>query len=120
MKNFLRPTFFSFSLFFRKEEKRRGFTSFLCRRTFKKPKKLYTKRPPTNDRTCMGWHTRHASTSSGLEGHLRPETLNLTAWNHALGLKNEKQQNETKTTTKRNKKWRYVMYIFYYNIYYIY
>jgi len=34
----------------------------------------------------MGWHTRHASTSSGLEGHLRPETLNLTAWNHALGL----------------------------------
>ena len=23
---------------------------------------------------------------SGLEGHLRPETLNLTAWNHALGL----------------------------------
>ena len=22
----------------------------------------------------------------GLEGHLRPETLNLTAWNHALGL----------------------------------
>jgi hypothetical protein len=32
----------------------------------------------------MGWHTRHASTSSGLEGHLRPETLNLTAWNHAL------------------------------------
>ena len=34
----------------------------------------------------MGWHTRHASTSSGLEGHLRPETLNLTAWKHALGL----------------------------------
>jgi hypothetical protein len=34
----------------------------------------------------MGWHTRHASTCSGLEGHLRPETLNLTAWNHALGL----------------------------------
>jgi len=43
----------------------------------------FTIRPPTNDRTCMGWHTRHASTSSGLEGHLRPETLNLTAWNHA-------------------------------------
>ena len=34
----------------------------------------------------MGWHTRHASTPSGLEGHSRPETLNLTAWNHALGL----------------------------------
>jgi len=32
----------------------------------------------------MGWHTRHASTSSGLEGHSRPKTLNLTAWNHAL------------------------------------
>ena len=47
----------------------------------------FTIRPPTNDRTCMGWHTRHASTPSRLEGHLRPETLNLTAWNHALGLK---------------------------------
>ena len=34
----------------------------------------------------MGWHTRHASVNPGLEGHLRPETLNLTAWNHALGL----------------------------------
>jgi hypothetical protein len=22
---------------------------------------LFTLRPPTNDRTCMGWHTRHAS-----------------------------------------------------------
>jgi hypothetical protein len=39
----------------------------------------------------MGWHTRHASTRSGLEGHLRPETLNLTAWNHALGLLTKKK-----------------------------
>ena len=52
----------------------------------------HTKRPPTNDRTCMGWHTRHASTLSGLEGHLRPETLNLTAWNHALGLQQPKKK----------------------------
>jgi hypothetical protein len=33
----------------------------------------------------MGWHTRHASTLSGLEEHSRSETLNLTAWNHAQG-----------------------------------
>jgi len=39
----------------------------------------------------MGWHTRHASTLSGLEGHLRPETLNLTAWIHAQGLYNRKK-----------------------------
>ena len=26
--------------------------------------------------------------SAGLEGHSRPETLNLTAWIHALGLNN--------------------------------
>jgi hypothetical protein len=25
-------------------------------------------RPPTNDRTCMGWHTRHASTHVGAGG----------------------------------------------------
>jgi hypothetical protein len=37
-----------------------------------------TIRPPTNDRTCMGWHTRHASILSRLEQHLRCETLNLT------------------------------------------
>jgi hypothetical protein len=33
----------------------------------------------------MGWHTRHAVTLSRLEEHLRSETLNLTAWNHAQG-----------------------------------
>ena len=32
----------------------------------------------------MGWHTRHAPLHAGLEGHLRPETLNLTAWNYML------------------------------------
>merc|ERR1712000_122820 len=26
------------------------------------------KRPPTNDRTCMGWHTRHASIHFGAGG----------------------------------------------------
>lgn len=84
----------TFQLFFVKKKK--GFTSFLCTRAFKKNQKtiLHPKRPPTNDRTCMGWHTRHASTSSGLEGHLRPETLNLTAWNHALGLKKNKTKNK--------------------------
>ena len=45
----------------------------------------------------MGWHTRHASTPSGLEGHLRPETLNLTAWNHALGLNNTTSTQEINT-----------------------
>jgi hypothetical protein len=47
----------------------------------------------------MGWHTRHASTCSGLEGHLRPETLNLTAWNHALGLNNQQQPTTINNTT---------------------
>lgn len=64
--------------------------------TFKIPNGTQTTtsiRPPTNDRTCMGWHTRHASIRSRLEGHLRPETLNLTAWNHALGL-NKTQERE--------------------------
>ena len=37
----------------------------------------------------MGWHKRHASVIPGLEGHLRPETLNLEAWNHAQGLHNK-------------------------------
>ena len=49
----------------------------------------------------MGWHTRHASTLSGLEGHLRPETLNLTAWNHALGLQ---QQTTTNNNNNNNNK----------------
>jgi hypothetical protein len=34
----------------------------------------------------MGWHKRHCFGSPGLEGHLRPETLNLEAWIHAQGL----------------------------------
>ena len=29
---------------------------------------LSFKRPPTNDRTCMGWHTRHASIHFGAGG----------------------------------------------------
>ena len=53
----------------------------------------------------MGWHTRHASTRSGLEGHSRPETLNLTAWNHALGLhiREEEEEEESKQTTTHKK-----------------
>ncbi len=49
----------------------------------------------------MGWHTRHASTSSGLEGHLRPETLNLTAWNHALGLYTKKKKKKIKEKNEK-------------------
>ena len=48
----------------------------------------------------MGWHTRHASTRSGLEGHSRPETLNLTAWNHALGLHMREEEEEEESTKK--------------------
>ena len=59
----------------------------------------------------MGWHTRHASTSSGLEGHLRPETLNLTAWNHALGL--QQQTKRKKKVSKKSKK-RKIIFIYIY------
>ena len=41
-------------------------------------------RPPTNDRTCIGWHERYGGVLPCLEGHLRPEALNLTAWNLML------------------------------------
>jgi hypothetical protein len=58
----------------------------------------------------MGWHTRHASTLSGLEGHLRPETLNLTAWNHALGLQ------QPKKTIHFYLKKNFKLYIFYINM----
>lgn len=63
----------------------------------------------------MGWHTRHASTSSGLEGHLRPETLNLTAWNHALGLLHITLTSKTKKNidTLYNRLCAYIYFISY-------
>lgn len=36
-------------------------------------------RPSPNERTCMGWHERHASLRRGSRGILRPEALNLEA-----------------------------------------
>jgi hypothetical protein len=36
-------------------------------------------RPSPNERTCMGWHERHASLRRGSRGTLRPEALNLEA-----------------------------------------
>jgi hypothetical protein len=42
----------------------------------KKPSQL---RPSPNERTCMGWHERHASLRRGSRGILRPEALNLEA-----------------------------------------
>ena len=41
-------------------------------------KKFYL-RPSPNERTCMGWHERHASLRRGSRGILRPEALNLEA-----------------------------------------
>ncbi|KAH9598197.1 hypothetical protein LSM04_006687 [Trypanosoma melophagium] len=41
-------------------------------------------RPSPNERTCMGWHERHASLRRGSRGTLRPEALNLEAWNIML------------------------------------
>jgi hypothetical protein len=38
-------------------------------------------RPSPNERTCMGWHERHAPLRWGSRGILRPEALNLEAWN---------------------------------------
>lgn len=39
----------------------------------------HTLRPSPNERTCMGWHERHASLRRGSRGILRPEALNLEA-----------------------------------------
>jgi hypothetical protein len=49
----------------------------------------------------MGWHKRHASVLPGLEGHFRPETLNLEAWNHAQGLHKNKTQQIKKTQVSK-------------------
>ena len=49
---------------------------------------------------------------SGLEGHLRPETLNLTAWNHALGL--------LSLLKNKTKQQIYILYIYTLYILYIY
>ena len=62
----------------------------------------------------MGWHTRHASLFAGLEGHLRPETLNLTAWNHALGLH---KQNKNKNKQQKTNIYIYIYIYILYNIY---
>lgn len=48
-----------------------------CRTLTGKPKTLL--RPSPNERTCMGWHERHASLRRGSRGTLRPEALNLEA-----------------------------------------
>ncbi|CBH12940.1 hypothetical protein, unlikely [Trypanosoma brucei gambiense DAL972] len=40
--------------------------------------------PSPNESTCMGWHERHAPRPWGSRGTLRPEALNLDAWNFML------------------------------------
>jgi lipopolysaccharide/colanic/teichoic acid biosynthesis glycosyltransferase len=50
----------------------------------------------------MGWHERYASVyDRGSRGTLRPEALNLTAWNHML-------TDFTTTTTTKNTLKRYI------------
>lgn len=46
--------------------------------------------PSPNERTCMGWHERNASLRWGSRGILRPEALNLEAWNFMLRDTNKK------------------------------
>ena len=50
-----------------RKEKDKNLLCFFCTYT-KNPFFLLSKRPPTNDRTCMGWHTRHASIHFGAGG----------------------------------------------------
>ena len=50
-----------------RKEKDKDLLCFFCTYT-KNPFFLLSKRPPTNDRTCMGWHTRHASIHFGAGG----------------------------------------------------
>lgn len=60
-------------------------------------------RPPTNDRTCIGWHERYGGVLPCLEGHLRPEALNLTAWNLMLMDSTKNISNEAnRRTTQHN------------------
>ena len=51
----------------------------------------------------MGWHERHASHLRGSRGTLRPEALNLEAWNHMLRDSFYGVGEREREKTKRNK-----------------
>ena len=110
-----------FRLFARKEERaKRGrlliketFGRQLCFLALIQNNPFFSKRPPTNDRTCMGWHTRHASIHFGAGGTFtsrdaKPNGLE-SCFGTSFSLKKKPKQNN-----------KYILYIYTLYIFYIY